>query len=283
MSVDGGGTGVTGGGSGTDDGGLTGGGSGNDDGGAVTGGGTTTGGGTGDAGATCLPNHDGTIERSEVFFQPGLRATFKISGAATFDTRGTDGGYWDFTGALAGDSSKLVETKPLTGEWYESEFPDGGYVTELSSTSDLLGVFAATEDALYLQGVVSPTNSGFFTELHYSPWVKVLQFPMAAGAQWQTNADVSGWYNGTLVSWVQSETYAMQVDRAGLAATPFAEFDVLRVRTVMKRSVNFVQTLETHSFNWNTECFGTVATVSSTDNESSAEFTSASEVRRLSN
>ena len=81
----------------------------------------------------------------------------------------------------------------------------------------------------------------------------------------------------------QSESYTMQVDRRGTAKTPFAEFDVLRVRTTMVRSFNTVPSVTIRSFNWNTECFGTVATVSSTDNESSTEFTSASEVRRLSN
>lgn len=281
LSVDGGGAGATGGGTGNDGGGVKGGGG--DDGG-VTGGGTATGGGTQDAGPTCLPNHDGTIERGEVFFQPGLRATFRISGAATFDTRGTDGGYWDFTGALAGDSSKLVETRPLTGEWYEAEYPDAGYVTELGGGTDLLGVFSVTGDALYLQGVVSPTNGLYVTELHYTPWVKVLQFPLSVGAQWQTDSDVSGSYNGVSITGFQSEAYTMNVDRSGTAKTPFAEFDVLRVRTTLVRSFPFTiyPSVTIRSFNWNTECFGTVATVSSTDNESSTEFTDVAEVRRLS-
>jgi hypothetical protein len=144
----------------------------------------------------CIPNDDGRIEHSEVFFQPGLRATFKISGPASFDTSGvasTDGGRrWDFTAALAGDTSRLVETKPLAGEWYESNFPDAGYVTELGQGSTLLGVFAATNDALYLQGVVSPTDGTTGTEVHYAPWVKVLQFPINADGSSGTTSTVSG-------------------------------------------------------------------------------------------
>lgn len=293
ISVDGGGTGtgggdgVTGGGAGNEDGGATGGGS------AVTGGGMgVTGGGSGvDAGPTCIPNHDGTIERSEVYFQPGLRATFRISGGAQFNTRGTDGGYWDFTTALAGDTSRLVETKAITGEWYAADFPDAGYVTELGAGSDLLAIFSATDDALYLQGVVSPASGSTSTKLKYDPWVKVLQFPLTAGAQWSTDSTVSGtYYTGVYQGVIgatlpfQEEKYEMQVDRAGIAVTPFAEFDVLRVRTTMTRSfpLSVFPNIVIRSFNWNTECFGTVATVSSTQNETNTEFVDAGEVRRLS-
>jgi hypothetical protein len=272
-------------------------------GGGSTGGGNATGGGTGggaevDAGMPlgCLPNNDGRIDRNEVFFQPGLRATFKISGAATFDTAGTaatDGGRsWDFTTALAGDSSKLVETKSLQGEWFESDFPDGGYTTPVGS---LVGVFSTAPDALYLQGIVSPQSDGG-TNVHYEPWVKVLQFPLQAGANWTTDTTVSGKYQGYVIGNAafgtglpfQREVYTSSVDRAGDARTPYSSFESFRVRTVMERYTR-VYTLNSwyllltlRSFSWNTECFGTVASVTSTDNTTTTEFTSTAEVRRLS-
>ncbi len=253
------------------------------------------GGGLPDAGADagtpvgCLPNLDGQIDRDEVFFQAGLRATFRISGAASFDTAGAaqgDGGFaWDFTLPLAGDASRLVETKALTGAWYESEFPDGGYVSELGQGSDLLGVFSTTADALYLQGVVSPADGTLSTRLRYEPWVKVLQFPLRAGESWETNATVSGRYNGFVIGVTlppQTERYQSSVDRGGTATTPYAAFPVLRVRTVMTRSLNTVPSLTLRTFSWNTECFGTVAAVTSGNNETATEFTSTAEVRRLS-
>lgn len=291
------GGGTVGGGGGSTGGGTGGGSTGGGTGGALGGG---MGGGTGGGMAGCLPNDDGRIERSEVFFQAGLRATFKISGPATFDTAGTaatDGGRrWDFTPQLAGDTSRLVETKPLQGEWYESQYPDAGYVTELGQGSELLGVFAATSDALYLQGVVSPTSGSSETQVHYAPWVKVLQFPLEAGGSWATTTTVSGKYQGFIIgnAWTglglpfQQETYTSSVDRAGDALTPFSNFHSLRVRTVMERETRvytanlWTKILTLRSFNWNTECFGTVATLTSTDNESSTEFTDAAEVRRLS-
>jgi hypothetical protein len=248
----------------------------------------------------CIPNDDGRIERSEVFFQAGLRATFKISGAAAWDTAGTAapdaGRRWDFTPQLAGDTSRLVETKPLTGEWYESDYPDAGYVTELGQGSTLLGVFGATNDGLYLQGVVSPAMGSSETKVHYDPWVKVLQFPLQAGTSWATTTTVSGKYQGFIIGNAafgtglpfQQDTYTSSVDRAGDAVTPFSNFHSFRVRTVMERATRvytlnpWTTILTLRSFSWNTECFGTVATVTSTDNETSTEFTDTAEVRRLS-
>jgi hypothetical protein len=251
----------------------------------------------------CQLENDGRIDRDEVFFQPGLRATFKISGQTTFDTAGTaqaDGGRrWDFAQNLTGDASRLVETKALSGEWYESKYPDAGYVAELGQGSTLLGVFASTNDALYLQGVVSPMNDSSATEVHYAPWVKVLQFPLTPNAQWSTTTDVSGKYEGKTIGSAmtvglvfglpyQQETYTSTVDRVGNANTPYFDFETLRVRTVMVRSTRlysfntWTPFLTLRTFTWNAECFGTVATVVSTDDETSTEFTDAAEVRRLS-
>lgn len=269
-------------------------------------GGTTDAGGLPDASVDsgtpigCLPNDDGQIERSEVFLQAGLRATFRVSGAANFDTAGTaaaDGGRrWDFTPALMGDTSRLVETKALAGQWFESDYPDGGYVTELAQGSNLLGVFGTTNDGLYLQGVVSPASGTSSTKIHYEPWVKVLQFPLTVSASWTTDATVSGTYQGFVIGNAafgtglpfQREVYTSTVDRPGDALTPFSSFHSLRVRTVMERYTRvytlnpWYKALTLRSFSWNAECFGTVATVTSTDNETSTEFTSTAEVRRLS-
>ena len=295
-----GGGGTDGGGAG---GGVAGGGSGGGAGGGTTGGGggSTTGGGTGGGSVGCIPNDDGRIDRNEVFFQAGLRATYKISGPASFATAGTaatDGGRrWDFTTALAGDTSRLVETKSLQGAWYESDYPDAGYVTEVG---DLVGVFGVTNDALYLQGIVSPASGTTSTKVHYDPWVKVLQFPLQAGGSWGTTTTVSGTYQGFVIGNAafgtglpfQQEEYTSTVDRSGDALTPYATltaFHALRVRTVMVRSTR-IYTLATwtpiltlRTFSWNAECFGTVATVTSTNNETNTEFTDAGEVRRLSN
>jgi hypothetical protein len=243
--------------------------------------------------AGCLPNQDGTITRAEVVTGPGLRATFRISGQAPFDTAGVgtpDGGRrWDLTTTLAGDVNTLVETEPVRGKWFESSYPDAGYVVPLGQGSDLLGVFASASDGLYLLGAADPTSSNLPTRLVYTPPVKVLQFPLREGDQWTTNTVVSGTLNGAPLTTIPgvlgytTQSYSSSVDRAGTAVTPYAAFPVLRVRTSMEQTVafNLLGSTSFKQYQFVTECFGTVATVRSRDNETSTEFTTAKEVRRL--
>lgn len=275
-----------------DDGGAAGGGGGTSALGGGAGGGDATGGGTPDAGPVdagtpvgCQPNHDGVIERGEVYFAPGLRATYLVSGAATFDTAGApesgERRRWDFSGALAGDAARLVETRALAGTWFESEFPNASYYTELDKSTGLLAIFGVTAEGLFLQGVVSPEDGFSSTRVRYEPAVKVLAFPMRLGDSWTTSTVASGRYSGVLLGY-QQETYDSTVDRAGDAVTPYATFDSLRVRTVMHRAINYFPTLTLRTFSWVTECFGTIATVQSEDNETSTDFTRVAEARRLS-
>ncbi|MEZ4314015.1 MAG: hypothetical protein R3F14_38830, partial [Polyangiaceae bacterium] len=78
-----------------------------------------------------------------------------------------------------------------------------------------------------------------------------------------------------------TETYTSKVDAHGKAMTPYADFPVLRVGTDLTRvGVGIYLTTRTYAFV--TECFGNVATVVSQYNETGEEFTSTSEVRRLS-
>ncbi len=240
--------------------------------------------------ALCVPNGDGVISREEIVVRPGLHATFRVSGAATFATAGAaqaDGGRtWDFTPALSGDQSQLVETLSMQGQWFESTFPDAGYASPLGQGSDLLGIYQLTPTALLLHGVASPAAGASATKLVYTPPVEVLRFPLRQTDTWSTSSDVSGTYQGLVIGFnlpLQNDTFRVTVDRAGDAITPYSRFGVLRVRTVMERTLNFVpsplQTVRSYAFV--AECFGAVATVTSTDGETSTEFTAAKEVRRL--
>jgi hypothetical protein len=66
-----------------------------------------------------------------------------------------------------------------------------------------------------------------------------------------------------------------------VAKTPFSTFDVVRVKTVLTRTVGFVATV-TRSQLFVTECFGTIATLTSQANELGSEYSDQAEVRRLS-
>ena len=79
-------------------------------------------------------------------------------------------------------------------------------------------------------------------------------------------------------------SFTSTVDRAGEANTPYSRFPVLRVRTTMERTVplNPFANTSFRQFQYVTECFGTIAVIRSVDKETSTEFMTAKEVRRLS-
>lgn len=233
-------------------------------------------------GAACVPDHDGTLQRDEVPLGPGLMAPYRAAQDVVIDTSGVMNGdgtrSWNLDVALEGDHTLLVETTAVADAWWAADFPDASYASRLSESADLLGVFRVTDDALLLLGVVSPEDGAARTSLAYDPPVTVLQFPFAPGASWSSEADVSGVAQGIGVFY--TERYESFVDGRGDLDTPYGTFPVLRVRTVLTRTVGFaVTTIRTFLFV--AECFGTVATVVSQDNESDVEFTEASEVRRL--
>ncbi len=237
----------------------------------------------GDAPKTgCTPNKDSVIESAEVPIAPGLKATFRVAENAAFATAGTarsDGSRkWDLSVAFAGDKDALVTTRSVEGTWYGAKFPGASHATELSLTSDLLGVFKTTATGLLLLGVVSPTDGATRTELQYATPPAALQFPLKAGAAWKVTSNVTGTASGILSAY--SETWDARVDARGELVTPFGTFDVQRVRTVLTRQVGVVTTV-TRSFAFVTECYGTIATVSSKPNELQEEFTTAAELRRL--
>lgn len=230
----------------------------------------------------CLPNKDFRILRDEVPLAAGLRATYKVARDVDIATAGTPGPNdtrsWDFAGDLRGDTLSLVETQKVDDKWYKDDFKTASYATKLSESSTLLGVFQISPSALKLQGVVSPADGVQRTNVTYTPAADILVFPLEPGKTWTTNATVSGMVNGIFSSY--TEKYDSIVDAKGTLKAPLGTFTVLRVRTTLTKTVGvFVTTIR--SFAWVTECYGTIATASSADNEPNAEFTRSSEVRRI--
>ena len=80
---------------------------------------------------------------------------------------------------------------------------------------------------------------------------------------------------------------AREIEAAGIrllefnVGTPYGEFPVLRVATDLTRTSGFTTLATSRTYTWVAECFGPVATATSQDFESSAEFTNIREVRRL--
>lgn len=230
----------------------------------------------------CTPNKDGVITRAEVPVQAGLRATFRVAVDVDVDTAGTPGPNgtrsWDFSGALANDANVIIETMALTNKWYAPKYSGATYASKLRTTSDLIGVFETAPATLALRGVVSPDDGLYRTELAYDPSVAVLSFPLKMDDTWTSNTNVSGVAQGYPAAY--TEKYESVVDAKGTLKTPLGTFDVLRVRVLLTRTIGLVTT-KVRTFAFVTECYGTVATVASEDNETDIEFTRALEIRRI--
>ena len=231
----------------------------------------------------CTPNHDGAITLGELPLIAGRMATFRVATNATFDTAGTATGtgmrHWDLGGALGNDADRPITLLAPTGTWWAATFPTATYAAPLSASSDLLGVFHVDVAAVTLLGVVSPQAGSLRTELTYDPPATILVLPLLAGGTWTTTSTVSGTAQGVIVAY--TEEYASLVDQVGTLQTPYGEFPVVRAATDLTRTSGFTTLLTKRTFAWVAECFGSVATVSSQDFESSAEFNDPAEVRRL--
>lgn len=241
-------------------------------------------GGSGRGGAgLCAANGDDVIEESELFLAPGLSANLRVAQGATVDTAGSeqpDGSrIWDLSGQLSGDHAGVVQTLALDGLWYADVFPTASYAARITDADELLGVYEIAPHKLLLLGVVSPDDGATRTELVYDPPVVILDLPLNQGKTWSTDSTVTGLAQGITAYYF--EDYSFVVDAKGEAKTPLGDFAVLRVHSELERLVGaLLTTVQSHAFM--SECFGTVASITSEDYELDTEFTEASEVRRLS-
>jgi hypothetical protein len=230
----------------------------------------------------CVPNNDGTITASEAPLGPGLHAKYRWATNVTFSTAGQTQGdgsrIWDTSGALSGDADVTINTTSVTNAWYASSFATASYATQLTPASNLLGVFRFGSNELALQGVVSPSQQGQYTNVNYNPEAIAIQFPLAMNATWSSNSTIQGTASGVPVYYF--ENYQSKVDAHGKMKTPFGTFDVLRIATVLTRTVGATVTI-TRTYGFFAECATQVATIVSQSDEPSAEFTNASLVERL--
>jgi hypothetical protein len=219
----------------------------------------------------------------------GLHATFRVAKDVEISTAGTPTTNgrreWDLSGALANDANVLVETLPLQGKWFAAQFPTATYATQLTQSSDLLGVFEAAPGSLSLRGIASPKDDALTkTELTYDPPADFLEFPLVVGKTWSTTSTVTGTLNGAVIAGATqyTEKYDAKVDAAGELVTPLGGFEVLRVRVDLTQANVYGYVLRTtRTYAFVAECFGNVASIASKDNEPNEELTHAAEVRRI--
>ena len=240
--------------------------------------------------ALCAPNHDGMIEANEVPLAAGKMANYRIATSATWNTQGTASSgetrTWSLTGALANDADGAVTLDAPAGKWWaaDASFSTATYVTTLAKSSDLQGVFHVDSTGVTLLGVVSPSGGSGSTELTYDPPARILAVPFGASSTWTSSSTVTGTTAAFPFGVNYTEKYVSNVDQTGTMSTPYGDFPVLRVSTILAQSQLGSVYYSVHSYAWITECLGSVATAtagSTTSVSPDSEFGSDAEVRRL--
>jgi hypothetical protein len=211
---------------------------------------------------------------------PGLGGFFMATPsneAATVDLTKT-GGTWDFSGSKPGDEKVFDGLTSPSGAWWASSFPNASYAQLLDAGTGYLGVYQIDDTHLYLLGAVSPTSGFAQTLVSYDPPIDVLRFPLAKGDHWTVDTTLSGVASG--IAFYATETWTMNADDSGKVKTPADTFDALRMRVDYSQTYGFAVTTNI-SYLFIAECYGVVTRIRSTTGETSANFTQASEYRRM--
>jgi hypothetical protein len=230
--------------------------------------------------ASCPFNGDGILQRAEIPAMPGLGAYFESTPAgqtATVNLVKQSGG-WDFSAVAASDQKVFDGLLSPNGPWWAALFPSASYAQLLDSGTGLLGVYRIEDSALRLLGAVSTTGGVGSTAVAYNPPIDVIRFPLKLGDSWSTTSTVTGTYLGVFFD--ATETWAMKVDDTGSAKTQAATFSTLRLRVDFEQDYGLSITKQI-VYLFLAECYGVVTRVRSQNGETSADFTQASEYRRM--
>lgn len=224
----------------------------------------------------CWPNKDEQIELSEFPALPGVVQNYLLAKEVTVDTSGTD---WDLSAAIDGEVQASIALEALAEQWFAKSFDGATYVAPIAGEDSLQGVYEVTGNQLLLRGVVSKSEAADVkTELTYSPPAVIMNFPFKVEDTWTSTSIITGIYPLGVAYY--TETHASQVDTAGTMNTPLADFDVLRIRSKMTRTVGLVVSTRRNHYHV-AECFGTVSSMTSHFNEAEENFSLAAEVRRI--
>ncbi len=229
---------------------------------------------------SCTFNNDGVIARSEEPFLVGLGALFAVnpSGSTVAVNLTAQNMVWDFTAPVPSERKVFDQIVSPSGAWWSGDFPTATYAEKLDDGQAVLGVYRATTGALQLLGVVSDQSGTSQTELTYATPIDVLQFPLSTTSSWTSESDVTGLASGIFFS--AHEKYVFSVDSRGTTKTPAGAFDTLRLRLGYTQTYGLLVTTRITYLHL-AECYGAVARVRSQDNETSNDFTQATEYRRL--
>jgi hypothetical protein len=235
---------------------------------------------------SCAPNLDGKLESNELQAVVGTPVDYLINPAGrerTVDVAGRlEGGsrVFGFDVDFADDQKLSVAASSVAGKWYSASFPTGEFVTGVDAAGTIEGVYRHEDSGLFLLGLVSKTETDK-TLLVYDQPIAIVRFPLTVGTKWVAVGTVT---NGTVrgLPYAGKDTYEIEDDSVGklvLHDFTFQQVHRLRTRVTVSPSAGAVTTRRQVSFF--AECFGEVVRVVSKNEEPNADFTVATELRRL--
>lgn len=239
---------------------------------------------------SCVPNLDGVIDSNEVAPVLGVPVKYLVSPSGesrpvdlTGSTNAQGQLVWDFGTDYADDQLANIEAFSLQGKWYASSFPNGQFATPFDAADTLEAVYSQDSNGLYLQGIAStqqnPSNGE--TLFVYETPVTLYTFPLKPGTTWtSTGVVTNGMVEG--LQYAGQDTYQGTDVATGQLILPDFTFTQAHrlafvVTTVPAAGENVVTRQDSFLF----ECFGEVARATSEPNETSDDFTTASQVRRF--
>ncbi len=237
-----------------------------------------------DAMPVCQGNNDGIITSAEMPMVSGITVNYLVNAPGTsvgVQPSGTvDGGgerTWDFTDT--GGEVFAITLDTIWGRWFESDFSDAHYVSTLAPGSDVLGVYRAADDAIWLLGFASPQQDQ--TLAVYDEPVPLIRFPISEGQSWAVVAHITNAvYDGQ--PFASTDTYNISVDQRGTLELPYLSLhNTLRLRVELTQSLPGGQTIRRTQLLYVHECYGELGRIVSVDNETDPNFTTAAEFRRL--
>ena len=240
---------------------------------------------------SCVPNLDGVIQSSELQPALGVAAKYLVNPAGstrTVDVAGTVNGsgqrVWDWGASFATDQAATIEASALKDKWYASSFPSGQFATPFDAADTLEAVYSQDDSGLYLQGLASTQESpaeGKTLWVYDAP-VKLYVFPLKPGTTWSSKGTIKdGLARG--LPYAATDEYQGSDDATGLMIVPdFMFTQAHRLRFVVTTTFSAGGAPQvSRQVSFLSECFGEVARATSQVNETSDDFTTASEQRRL--
>ncbi|MFH2009407.1 MAG: hypothetical protein ABI333_22640 [bacterium] len=237
-----------------------------------------------DAAPVCVPNNDGIITKGEMPMVAGISVDYLVNAPGTAVPVAPDGTIdgggersWDFS--ATGGQVLTVSLEAAWTYWFAGEFTDPHYVSRLAPGNDTLGVYRATDDAIWLLGFASPQPD--VTLAVYDDPVPLIRFPVSEGQSWAVAAQITDavYDNQPFAS---TDTYNISVDQRGTLDLPYlSAHNTLRIRVELHQSLPGGQTIHRFQYLYVHECYGELGRIVSLDNELDPHFATAAEFRRL--